>query len=251
MPFASSKNPILREPLPELARPIPVDIPCDSRMVESASGERLIPTAPPAIAIAQWAFTAELIGACRRKNRQLAVYLSIFLDEGHRRLKRTSGLLFEPDLRPPPVARGQYARDFLAKVRTALAAVRTGEIAKIRTAAGWLREASAAKRKIVRNFQGHLPPVEAGMPGDVGFFTTMVHSDRRRRGRLDPREPARRRRLSSPRLSGERRRDGGRGQRAGRADHLHHLATAPAPRWPPVQRHLYVDPHWPVTDALP
>ncbi len=172
--FASAKNPIFEKPLPANVRPIPVEIPFDSCLAESAAGERLIPTATPAIAIAEWAFTAELIGACRRQNRQLAVYLSIFLDEGRHRLNRTRGLLFEPNLRPPAVARGQYARAFLAKARDSLTAIRADEIEKIRTAARWLREASASQRKIVRNFMGHLPPVEAGMPGDVGFFTTMV-----------------------------------------------------------------------------
>ena len=172
--FASSNSPILQSPLPANVRPIPVDIPYDSRMVETASGQRLIPTAPPAIALAEWTFTAELIGACRRQNRQLAIYLSIFLDEGQRRLKRTAGLMFEPDLRPAPVVRGQYAREFLAKVRTALTAVRTDEMAKIHRAAQWLREASAAQRKIVRNFIGHLPPLEAGKPGDVAFFAQRV-----------------------------------------------------------------------------
>jgi len=172
--FASAKNPIFENPLPANVRPIPVDIPCDSCLAESAAGERLIPTATPAIAIAEWTFTAELIGACRRQNRQLAVYLSIFLDEGRRRLKRTVGLLFEPNLRPQAVAREEYAGKFLAQVRNSLTAIRSNEVEKIRVAAGWLREASASHHKIVRNFMGHLPPVEAGMPGDVGFFTTMV-----------------------------------------------------------------------------
>jgi uncharacterized phosphosugar-binding protein len=172
--FASAKNDILSSPLPKNVCPIPVDVPCDSRMIATASGERLIPTAPPAIAMAEWTFTAELIGACRRKNRQLAVYLSIFLDEGHRRLQRTNGLIFEPDLRPEPVARGAYAREFLAKVLALLTAVRADEIQKIRTAAGWLREASANKNKIVRNFMGHLPPIEAGKPGDLHCFTAMT-----------------------------------------------------------------------------
>jgi hypothetical protein len=172
--FASAKNNIFSSPLPKNIWPISADVPCDSRMMATASGERLIPTAPPAIAMAEWTFTAELIGACRRKNRQLAVYLSIFLDEGHRRLQRTNGLMFEPELRPEPVARGAYGREFLAKVRTSLTAVRSDELQRIRTAAGWLREASAAKNKIVRNFIGHLSPIEAGKPGDVHCFTAMA-----------------------------------------------------------------------------
>ena len=174
--FTSAKNPIFAEPLPANVRPIPVDIPLDSRMIKSPSGARLVPTASPAIAIAQWAYTAELIGACRRQHRQLAIYLSISLDEGRRRLKRTAGLLFEPALRPPPVARGQYAREFLTTVHASLAAVRQDEVAKIRTAARWLREASAAHREIVRNFMGHLPPLEAGLPGDVDFFSRLVRA---------------------------------------------------------------------------
>ena len=152
--FASSKNPIFEEPLPANVRSIPVDVPRDSRLVKSASGSRLVPTATPAIAIAEWAFTAELIGACRRQHRQLAVYLSIFLDEGRRRLKRTTGWPFEPGLRPAPVARGQYAREFLATVRASLVAIRKDEVEKIRMAARWLCEASAAHRKIVGQLYG-------------------------------------------------------------------------------------------------
>lgn len=174
--FASRENPILRQPLPANVRAVPAAIGCDSRLLSLASGERLLPTAAPAIATAQWTFTAELIGACRRQNRQLAVYLSIFLDEGHRRIQRTAGLLFEPDLRPAPVARGEYARTFLGTVETALSAIRTDEVASIRRAAGWLHEASAANRKIVRNFMGHLPPKEVGLPGDVKIFTAMVNA---------------------------------------------------------------------------
>ncbi len=173
--FASAENPILQNRLPANVRAIPVDIPRDSRLVTEASGERLIPAAPPAIAIAEWTFTAELIGACRRRHRQLAVYLSIFLDEGHRRLKRTQGMLFEPDLRPPTAASGELAREFLAAVKSSLTVIRTSEMGPIRRAAVWLREASAAKRQVIRNFQGHLPPKEAGRPGDVRFFSTVAH----------------------------------------------------------------------------
>ncbi len=116
--FASAKNPIFKEPLSANVRPIPIEIPLDSRLVESAAGARLIPTATPAVAIAQWTYAAELIGACRRRNRQLAVYLSIFLDPGHRRLKRTAGMLFEPNLRPPPVARESTRRSFWRRSAT-------------------------------------------------------------------------------------------------------------------------------------
>jgi hypothetical protein len=182
--FASSENPILQQPLPSRVRAIPVDIPSNSGLIALPSGERMIPTAPPAIAIAEWTFTAELLAACRREHRQLAVYLSIFLDEGHRRIQRTQGMLFEPDLRPEPVPRGEYAQKFLATVQTSLTAIQTEEIAAIRRAAEWLHEATTSQtalqttspRKIIRNFQGHLPPKEAGEPGDVGFFTAMVHS---------------------------------------------------------------------------
>ena len=105
--FASAENPLLRQPLTANLRAVPVDIPLDSRLLVLRSGERLIPTASPAIATAEWTFVAELLGACRRQHKQLAVYLSIWLDPELRRYNRTKGLLFEPDLRPEPVARGQ------------------------------------------------------------------------------------------------------------------------------------------------
>jgi hypothetical protein len=248
--FASSKHPIFGEPLPANVRPIPVDVPLDSRMAKSAAGVRLIPAATPAIAIAEWAYAAELIGACRRQHRQMAIYLSMFLDEGYRRLTRTRGLLFEPGLRPTPVARGQYAREFLTTVRTSLAAIRNDkdEMGKIRMAARWLCEASAAHRKIVRNFMGHLPPVEAGMPGDVSFFSRMVRA-------TGPEGVA---------WIRENLHDGDLYFFLGYQQNEDAMAAAAnalgvgtifiTSRGPDAElarspRHLYIDPHWPVTDG--
>ncbi len=246
--FASAQNPIFKKPLPANVRPITVNIPCDSRMIKSASGEQLIPTASPAIAIAQWTYTAELIGACRRKNRQLAIYLSIFLDEGQRRLKRTAGLLIEPDLRPSPVARGQYAREFLAQVRTALTAIRTGEIEKIHTAAKWLREASAAKRQIVRNFIGHLPPVEAGMPGDVDFFKAMARSSGTE-GIKWIRENLHEGDVYF--FLGYQENEDAMAEAANSlgVKTIFLTSRGPGAKAAASPKHLYIDPHWPVTDG--
>ncbi len=246
--FASSKSPIFGEPLPANVRPIPVDVPLDSRMVKSTAGARLVPLATPAIAMAEWAYTAELIGACRRQHRQLAVYLSIFLDEGRQRLKRTAGLLFEPGLRPSPVPRGQYARVFLATVRTSLVAIRRDEVEKIRMAARWLREASAAHRRIVRNFMGHLPPLEADTPGDVTFFSRLVRATG----------------AEGVKWIRENLHEGDLYFFLGYQQHEDAMAAAAnalgvrtifiTSRGAGVElavspRHLYIDPHWPLTDA--
>jgi hypothetical protein len=189
-----------------------------------------------------------LIGACRRQYRQLAVYLSIFLDEGRRRLKRTSGLLFEPALRPLPVARGTYAREFLAAVRASLAAVRKDEVPKIRTAAGWLRETAAAHRQVVRNFMGHLPPLEAGIPGDVDFFSRLV--------RPTGPEGAEwiRKNLHEGDLYFFLGYQENEDAMAAAANALGARTIFITSRGPGAQqavsaRHLYINPHWPVTDA--
>ena len=105
--FASAEQPALKSLGGGNIRAVPVDIPLDSRLVTLADGRRLIPTASPAIAAAQWTYVAELLAAGRREHRQLAIYLSIRLDPGRARFQRTKNLLFEPDLRPEPVARGQ------------------------------------------------------------------------------------------------------------------------------------------------
>lgn len=169
--FASAENPLMRGPRSANRRFTPVDVPLDSCLVRLPSGEPLLPTAAPAIAAAQWTYVAELLGACRRQHRQLAVYLSIFLDEGRARYARTKGLLFEPDLRPAPVARGKFAQTFLDRARQSLESLRAGEMENIRKAAGWLREANRGQKQIVRSLMGHLPPMEAGIRGDVKFFT--------------------------------------------------------------------------------
>ena len=172
--FASAENPLLQQPLAANLRMVPVDIPLDSRLLALRSGERLIPTASPAIATAQWTFVAELLGACRRQHKQLAVYLSIWLDPERRRYKRTQGLLFEPDLRPAPVARGQYAHAFLVATGQSIETVRHEELASIRQTAAWLREAVASRRQIVRTLQGHLPEVEGDRGGEAHYFTKTV-----------------------------------------------------------------------------
>ncbi len=153
---------------------LPVDIPPAGRLVTRAGQEPLIPTASPAIAAAAWTYVAELLAACRRHERQLAVYLSLNLDPGRQRYARTKNLLFEPDVHPRPVPAGQYGHAFLQHLRQSLLAIRDSQLPQLQRAAGWLREAKAAGRAIVRNMHGHLPPLEAGTPGDVDFFTATV-----------------------------------------------------------------------------
>jgi len=172
--FASEAHPFLKR-LPANGFAVPLKMPYDSRVVQAPSGEKLVPAATPAVAIAQWAFVAELIGACRRQGKQLAVYLSIHLDEGRKRFERTKGLVFEPDLKPEPAPAGQSAKEFLGHVRGALEAVRRDETARIRAAAEWLRTAKADGKKVVRHLYGHMPPTEAGLLGDPAqLFTDTV-----------------------------------------------------------------------------
>ena len=155
-------------------RPVLVDIGPDACLLKLPSGERCVSKAAPALAIAEWAFVAELIGACRRQGKQLAIYLSIHLDEGRKRFERTRGLMFEPGLKPEPVPAGQFAKAFLGHVRTSLEGMRRDDGAAIRKAAAWLREAKAAGRKTVRHLYGHMPPHEVGSPGDPPIFTDTV-----------------------------------------------------------------------------
>jgi uncharacterized phosphosugar-binding protein len=246
--FASAENPLLRPPLAANLRVIPVDIPLDSRMLVLRSGGRIIPLASPAIATAQWTFVAELLGACRRHHRQLAVYLSIWLDPGLRRYKRTQGLLFEPDLRPDPVARGQYAHAFLASAGQSLKAVRTEELPAIRQAAAWLRNGVAAHRRIVRTLEGHLPEVEAGNGGEEHYFSrTISFGDVRgekwiqenfREGDIflflgyQENEDAR---AATTNALGART--------------MFVTSAAPSAQQAKNPRHLYVNPHWPRSDA--
>ncbi len=168
--FVSAAHPLQRVAPAANVRRIPVDIPLDSRMLRPAAGDPLMPLAPPALATAQWTYVAELLGACRRQGKQLAIYLSIFLDEGRKRFERTRGLLFEPDVKPPAAPRGEFARTFLAQARMSLEMVRARELGSLRQAAAWVREAHAAGRQVVRSLTGHLPPIEAGHYGDAKLF---------------------------------------------------------------------------------
>lgn len=245
--FASAENPLLRQPPSANLRVVGVDIPLDSCLVRLPSGEALIPTAAPAIATAEWAYVAELLGACRRQHKQLAIYLSIFLDEGRVRFNRTKGLLFEPDLRPEPVPRGQYARTFLSRVRQSLEAIRDGEVEHIRKAAAWLRETTTAHKQIVRSLMGHLPPIEAGIRGDVSFFTQTILLSGEKGGKWIR----------------ENLRDGDlclflayqnedaitAAANALGARTISLTSAAPGAEQASNPRHLYINPHWPITDG--
>jgi len=248
--FAAEENPILKGPLPENIRPIGLKMPYDSRIMPGPDGRRFMPVAAPAIATAEWAYVAELIGACRRQHRQLAVYLSIFLDPDRQRYKRTAGLLFEPDLRPEPVARKEYAGQFLAAVRSSLEAIRSEEIPNLRKAGAWLAEAAAAHAQIIRNFQGHLPPAEAGGPGDVDFFTnarpirdTGPEGEAWVRANLHAGDVYL--------LLGYQQNEDAMAAAANAlgARTIFFTSRGPGAQERENPRHLYVNPHWPYTDA--
>jgi len=246
--FASKESPALRNCAHANVRIVPVDIAPDSCVVTLPTGERLIPAAAPAIAVAQWAYTAELLAACRRRRKQLAIYLSVHLDEGRRRFKRTKGLLFEPDMQPEPVPRGEYGRAFLAAVRESLEAVRREEAGRIRKAAGWLREAMAAHGQIVRNLHGHLPPTEAGIRGDVSFFTQTT------RGTGEKGEKWICDRLHEDDVYlfvGYQLNEDAMAAAANAlgARTIFMTSSAPGAEQARNPRHLYINPHWPLTDA--
>jgi len=247
--FVSKAHWVFAKRLVNNVRLIPVEIPADSRLVSLPSGERLIPAAAPALAIAQWTFVAELIGACRRQGKQLAVYLSIHLDEGRKRFERTRGLMFEPDLKPEAAPQGHFAKAFLAHVRTSLETVRRDEAAKLRQAAAWLREAKAAGGGTARHLYGHLPPHEAGAPGDPSLFARTVSGPVGDKG---------------VEWIGKNLRKGDAYLLVGYQQNQDAMASAanalgartvfitslgPGPEQAKSPRHLYINPHWPLTDG--
>jgi hypothetical protein len=247
--FASGQHPVLAKPLAPNVRAVLIDIPLDSRLVALPSGERVVPAATPALAIAQWTFVAELIGAGRRKGKHLAVYLSIHLDEGRKRFERTKGLLFEPELKTELAPAGQLAKQFLGHVRDSLEAVRRGETAKLRTAAAWLREAKASGKKAVRHLYGHLPPTEAGLPGDPACFTSTVTGPVGDKGvewiRKNLREGGFY--LLVGYQESEDAMSGAANELGARTVFI--TSRGPGEAQAKSPRHLHIDPHWPLSDG--
>jgi uncharacterized phosphosugar-binding protein len=246
--FAPAGSPMVREPLASNVRAIEIHVPLDNCLPMLHNGRRPMPAASVAVATAQWAFTAELIAACRRRHRQLAVYLSIHLDPGLRRFKRTEGLLFEPQVQPEPVAQGRYARQFLGQVGDALQAVEVGELAKIRRAGQWIREAKAARHQVVRHLEGHLPPHEVGRAGDPDCFTGLSKADDEAgvkwvRENLHPGDVYL--------LLGYQQNEDALSSAANAAGARTIFLTSRGPGKAQSQSaaHLYIDPHWPLTDA--
>lgn len=247
--FISAHSPILKKPPVGDLGVITVDIPADGRVVSAPDGRRLASAAAPAIAIAQWTFVAELIGACRRRGRQLAVYLSIHLDEGRKRYKRTKGLLFEPGLKAEPVPKGQLAKTFLGHVRASLEAIQKRELGNVRKAAAWIRAARAAGHNVYRQLHGHLPPHEAGVPGDPGCFTHTVRPPLGEKGAAWVREHLRKGDVYL--LVGYQQNEDAMSAAANAlgARTIFLTSLPPAAQRAKHPLHLYVDPHWPLTDA--
>jgi uncharacterized phosphosugar-binding protein len=227
---------------------LPVDVPPEGRLVTIPGQKPLIPTASPAVAAAAWTYVAELLAACRRHEHQLAIYLSINLDPGRQRFARTKSLLFEPDLHPRPVPAGQYGHAFLRQLRQSLLAIRDGQLAQLQRAAAWLREAQAAGRAIVRNMHGHLPPLEAGVAGDVDFFTATVRGLGAKgvdwiRGHLRPGDVY----LLVGYQWNEDDMAAAAHQCGARTIFL--TSTPPGPEQKNHPQHLAIDPHWPTSDG--
>ncbi len=246
--FAPAGSPLVRELLAANVRAIAIDVPPDNGLRTSRDGRRLMPAAAPAVATAQWAFTAELIAACGRRHRQLAVYLSIHLDPGLRRFKRTEGLLLEPQIQPQPVEWAGYARQFLGQVGDALQAVEAGEMAKIRRAGQWICEAKAARHQVVRHLEGHLPLHEVGRAGDPDCFTGLCKADDEAavkwvQGNLHPGDVYL--------LLGYQQNEDAISSAANAAGARTIFLTSRGPGKAQSQNaaHLYIDPHWPLTDA--
>jgi uncharacterized phosphosugar-binding protein len=246
--FAPTGSATVRQPPASNVRVIDVPVPLALGPQTLHDGRRLMPAAAPAVATAQWAFTAELIAACRRRHQQLAVYLSIHLDPGLRRLARTRGLLFEPQIRPEPVAAGRYARQFLGQVGDAIQAVQAVELTNIRRAGQWIREAKAANRQVVRRLEGHLPPHEVGRSGDPDCFTGLNKADdeaavKWARENLHPGDVYL--------LLGYQQNEDSLASAAHAAGARTIFVTSRGPGKEQSQNaaHLYVDPHWPLSDA--
>jgi hypothetical protein len=133
-------------------------------------------------------------------------------------------------------------------VRHSLEAVRAGEMERLRKAAAWLREASAAHKQVVRGLMGHLPPAEAGIRGDVSLFTYTT--------RLTGEQGLKwvRENLHDGDLClflGYQMNEDAMTAAANAlgARTISLTSTAPGAEQSKNPRHLYINPHWPVTDG--
>jgi hypothetical protein len=156
--------------------------------------------------------------------------------------------LFEPQIQPEPVAQGRYARQFLGQVGNALRAVEAGEVAKIRRAGQWIRQAKATGHQVVRHLEGHLPLHEVGRPGDPDCFTGLSKADDEAavkwvRENLHPGDVYL--------LLGYQQNEDALSSAANAAGARTIFLTSRGPGKEQSQSagHLYIDPHWPLTDA--
>ena len=154
----------------------------------------------------------------------------------------------EPDLRPAPVPPKLYGGQYLAMVRSGLEAIRREELPRFGQAAAWIAERRAARasaafaicraisrparrepgRRILRQYRAGLP---CGAEPDAG-----------------PARSPPRRCFAAAGLPGERRRHGGGRPRPARGT-VFITSGGPGPDQAREPRHLYVNPHWPRSDA--
>jgi hypothetical protein len=103
-----------------------------------------------------WCFTGELVAALTRRGRMPVMWKGFTWPDGKAWAERYAGKRFHDDLKVPPVARGELARRYLSSVRHAILRLKCHDEGRIVEAARLIREESAAGRKTVVAWTGHV-----------------------------------------------------------------------------------------------
>jgi uncharacterized phosphosugar-binding protein len=104
-----------------------------------------------------WAWTGEFVSACSRQGKMPILYLSYGMPGGVERAKKYQGKIFHDDFKIEPIKAGVFAENYLDVIEAGLKAVRTKELKKICQAALWCRDSKAICAEGVT--MGHLFPL--------------------------------------------------------------------------------------------
>ncbi len=135
--------------------------------------ELLCPTSAVGNAVNLWAFTAELVSACTRKGKMPTMWQSVMVDGARKRNAQYQGQQFHTNMDIQPIAAGVLGKQYLYRLRSAVARIHGDEASQIQLAArkiaDVLNDGKAANIYII----GHMPPSEVGGFGDPKFFRVL------------------------------------------------------------------------------
>ena len=137
---------------------------------QTANGEWMIATDPLANVSALWLWTGEFISACINLGKMPTVWQSIRVPGALPRNAKIKGKKFDSSYLQTKVEPGQFAKEYLFKLRNNLKQIYEDEMDNIRAVGDMASDVSRRGGKLYTFVHNHLLIHRQNCPGDPGYF---------------------------------------------------------------------------------